>query len=160
MLGPSSGSYPPGRSRRPSTRLTPRKMRNQCSPVTPKQGLPVSGARHRRNGDRIERTVVRALRDRGLAAERVPGRFSGDVSDWHALAGALTESPRAQAQRPRRLMAIVPTAPGASCASSACSTTVPASTSLSTTLSAGAAQQQNNDLRARNLCAGDGARTR
>jgi Holliday junction resolvase len=46
----------------------------------------VSGARHRRKGDRLERAVVRVLQGRGLAAERVPlsgaarGRFGGDVS--------------------------------------------------------------------------------
>lgn len=46
----------------------------------------MSGARHRRKGDRVERTVVRALKDHGFAAQRVPlsgaarGRFGGDVS--------------------------------------------------------------------------------
>jgi Holliday junction resolvase len=46
----------------------------------------VSGARHRRKGDRVERGVVRALQDHGLDAQRVPlsgaagGRFGGDVS--------------------------------------------------------------------------------
>lgn len=45
----------------------------------------MSGARHRRKGDRVERTVVRALKDEGFAAQRVPlsgaarGRFGGDV---------------------------------------------------------------------------------
>jgi len=46
----------------------------------------VSGACHRRKGDRVERTVVCALQDHGLDAQRVPlsgaarGRFGGDVS--------------------------------------------------------------------------------
>jgi hypothetical protein len=46
----------------------------------------LSGARHRRKGNRVERAVVRALQTRGFAAERVPlsgaanGRFGGDVS--------------------------------------------------------------------------------
>jgi hypothetical protein len=46
----------------------------------------VSGARHRRKGNRIEREIVRALQGAGFAAERVPlsgaarGRFGGDVS--------------------------------------------------------------------------------
>ena len=44
------------------------------------------GAGRCRNGDRAERTVVRALQDHGLAGERVPlsgaarGRFGGDLS--------------------------------------------------------------------------------
>jgi Holliday junction resolvase len=46
----------------------------------------VSGVRHRRKGNRVERTIVRVLQDHGFAAERVPlsgaarGRFGGDVS--------------------------------------------------------------------------------
>jgi Holliday junction resolvase len=46
----------------------------------------MSGAKHRRKGNRAERAVVTFLQDRGIAAERVPlsgstgGKFSGDVS--------------------------------------------------------------------------------
>ena len=46
----------------------------------------MSGIRHRRKGDRVERAVLRALQERGLAAQRVPlsgaarGRFGGDLS--------------------------------------------------------------------------------
>ena len=46
----------------------------------------MSGARNRRKGNRVERAIVRVLRDCGFAAERVPlsgaarGRFGGDVS--------------------------------------------------------------------------------
>lgn len=45
----------------------------------------MSGARHRRKGDRVERAIVADLRELGLDAERVPlsgaagGSFRGDV---------------------------------------------------------------------------------
>jgi len=44
----------------------------------------MSGARHRRKGNRVERELVAYLRDRGFAAERIPlsssagGSFIGD----------------------------------------------------------------------------------
>jgi hypothetical protein len=46
----------------------------------------MSGARHRRKGDRIERELVAYLKHRGFAAERVPlsgsagGSFIGDIT--------------------------------------------------------------------------------
>ena len=46
----------------------------------------MSGARHRQKGNRLERAIVHALQEHGLAAERVPlsgaarGRFGGDIS--------------------------------------------------------------------------------
>jgi hypothetical protein len=46
----------------------------------------MSGARHRRKGNRAERALVAFLRERGFAAERMPlsgsagGSFIGDIS--------------------------------------------------------------------------------
>jgi Holliday junction resolvase len=46
----------------------------------------MSGARHRRKGDRGEREVAKYAQGRGIAAERIPlsgscgGRFNGDIS--------------------------------------------------------------------------------
>jgi hypothetical protein len=46
----------------------------------------MSGARHRRKGNRVERELVAYLRERGFAAERIPlsgsagGSFSGDMT--------------------------------------------------------------------------------
>jgi Holliday junction resolvase len=46
----------------------------------------MSGARHRRKGNRLERALVRALQDNGFAAERVPlsgsvgGSYTGDLT--------------------------------------------------------------------------------
>lgn len=59
-----------------------------AAPVCAKDhaGSQGGGVDRRRKGDRAERTVVRALQDRGLAGGRVPlsgaarGRFCGDVS--------------------------------------------------------------------------------
>jgi Holliday junction resolvase len=46
----------------------------------------MSGARHRRKGNRAERALVAFLRNRGFAAERIPlsgavgGSFIGDIT--------------------------------------------------------------------------------
>jgi hypothetical protein len=46
----------------------------------------MSGARHRRKGNRVERELVACLRERGFAAERIPlsgsagGSFIGDIT--------------------------------------------------------------------------------
>ena len=46
----------------------------------------MSGARHRRKGNRVERELVAYLRERGFAAERIPlsgsagGSFIGDIT--------------------------------------------------------------------------------
>jgi Holliday junction resolvase len=46
----------------------------------------MSGARHRRKGNRVERELVAYLRERGFAAERIPlsgsagGSLSGDIT--------------------------------------------------------------------------------
>jgi hypothetical protein len=69
-------------------RLVPRDGTGGAAQQPPLKNGPsvVSGTRHRRKGVRVERVVVRALQDHGLASQRVPlsgaarGRFGGGVS--------------------------------------------------------------------------------
>ena len=58
---------------------------------------PMSGARHRRKGDRIEREIVELHRELGIHAERVPlsgaVRYKGNGADVDIYARGREEAP-------------------------------------------------------------------